>query len=169
LDPRIRKGINLFRIGFGYDVHQLVEGRPLILGGVEIPYPFGLEGHSDADVLTHAVIDAIIGALGAGDIGQHFPDTDPEYKGVSSLSMLITVMDRVKGDGYRLNNLDATITAQAPKLAPQLSDMRERLAEALEASVARVNIKATTSEGLGFCGRREGMEAFAVVSLVKAE
>jgi len=159
----------LFRIGFGYDVHRLVEGRPLILGGVEIPYPFGLEGHSDADVLTHAIIDAIIGALGAGDIGQHFPDTDPEYKGVSSLSMLGTVMDRVKGDGYRLNNLDATITAQAPKLALQLSDMRERLAEALEASVSRVNIKATTSEGLGFCGRREGMEAFAVISLVKAE
>ena len=159
----------MFRIGFGYDVHRLVEGRPLILGGVEIPYPFGLEGHSDADVLTHAIIDAIIGALGAGDIGQHFPDTDPEYKGVSSLSMLGTVMDRVKGDGYRLNNLDATITAQAPKLALQLSDMRERLAEALEASVSRVNIKATTSEGLGFCGRREGMEAFAVISLVKAE
>jgi len=111
----------------------------------------------------------LIGALGAGDIGQHFPDTDPKYKGVSSLSMLRTVMDLVKGDGYRLNNLDATITAQAPKLAPRLSDMREELARALEASVARVNIKATTSEGLGFCGKREGMEAFAVVSLVKAE
>jgi len=157
----------MFRIGFGYDVHRLVEGRPLILGGVEIPYPFGLEGHSDADVLTHAVIDAIIGALGAGDIGQHFPDTDPKYKGVSSLSMLRTVMDMVKSDGYRLNNLDTTITAQAPKLAPHLSTMRERLAETLEASVSQINIKATTSEGLGFCGRREGMEAFAVVSLVK--
>ena len=157
----------MFRIGFGYDVHQLVEGRPLILGGVKIPYPFGLEGHSDADVLTHAVIDAIIGALGAGDIGQHFPDTDPKYKGVSSLSMLRIVMDRVKGDGYRLNNLDTTITAQAPKLAPHLSNMRERLAQTLEASVSQINIKATTSEGLGFCGRREGMEAFAVVSLVK--
>ena len=157
----------MFRIGFGYDVHRLVEGRPLILGGVEIPYPFGLEGHSDADVLTHAVIDAIIGALGAGDIGQHFPDTDPKYKGVSSLSMLRTVMDLIKSDGYRLNNLDTTITAQAPKLAPHLSNMRERLAQTLEASVSQINIKATTSEGLGFCGRREGMEAFAVVSLVK--
>ena len=157
----------MFRIGFGYDVHQLVEGRPLILGGVEIPYPFGLEGHSDADVLTHAVIDAIIGALGAGDIGQHFPDTDPKYKGVSSISMLRTVMDLIKDDGYRLNNLDTTITAQAPKLAPHLSNMRERLAQTLEASVSQINIKATTSEGLGFCGRREGMEAFAVVSLVK--
>ncbi len=157
----------MFRIGFGYDVHRLVEGRPLILGGVEIPYPFGLEGHSDADVLTHAIIDAIIGALGAGDIGQHFPDTDPKYKGVSSLSMLRTVMDLIKDDGYRLNNLDTTITAQAPKLAPHLSNMRERLAQTLEASVSQINIKATTSEGLGFCGRREGMEAFAVVSLVK--
>ena len=138
-----------------------------MLGGVEIPYPFGLEGHSDADVLTHAVIDAIIGALGAGDIGQHFPDTDPKYKGVSSISMLRTVMDLIKDDGYRLNNLDTTITAQAPKLAPHLSNMRERLAQTLEVSVSQINIKATTSEGLGFCGRREGMEAFAVVSLVK--
>ena len=138
-----------------------------MLGGVEIPYPFGLEGHSDADVLTHAVIDAIIGALGAGDIGQHFPDTDPKYKGVSSISMLRTVMNLIKDDGYRLNNLDTTITAQAPKLAPHLSNMRERLAQTLEASVSQINIKATTSEGLGFCGRREGMEAFAVVSLVK--
>lgn len=159
----------MFRIGFGYDVHRLVEGRPLILGGVEIPYPFGLEGHSDADVLTHAIIDAIIGALGAGDIGQHFPDTDPKYKGVSSLSMLRTVMDLIKDDGYRLNNLDTTITAQAPKLAPHLSNMRERLAQTLEASVSQINIKATTSEGLGFCGKREGMEAFAVISLVKAK
>lgn len=159
----------MFRIGFGYDVHRLVEGRPLILGGVEIPYGFGLEGHSDADVLTHAVIDAIIGALGAGDIGRHFPDTDPKYKGVSSLSMLRTVMDLVKSDGYRLNNLDATVTAQAPKLAPHISNMRERLAETSETSIGQINIKATTSEGLGFCGKREGVEAFAVVSLVKAE
>lgn len=159
----------MFRIGFGYDVHRLVEGRPLILGGVEIPYPFGLEGHSDADVLTHAVIDAIIGALGAGDIGQHFPDTDPEYKRVSSLSMLKTVVDMVKREGFRLNNLDTTITAQVPKLAPYLDTMRQRLAETLSASIGQINVKATTSEGLGFCGKREGMEAFAVVSLVKAE
>lgn len=159
----------MFRIGFGYDVHRLVEGRPLILGGVEIPYPFGLEGHSDADVLTHAVIDAIIGALGAGDIGQHFPDTDPKYKDVSSLSMLKTVVDMVKREGFRLNNLDTTITAQVPKLAPYLDTMRQRLAETLSASIGQINVKATTSEGLGFCGKREGMEAFAVVSLVKAE
>ena len=159
----------MFRIGFGYDVHRLVKGRPLILGGVEIPHPVGLDGHSDADVLIHAIIDAVIGALGAGDIGQHFPDTDPKYKGVSSLSMLRTVMDLVKGDGYRLNNLDTTITAQVPKLAPHLSNMRERLAETLEAPIGQINIKATTSEGLGFCGRQEGMETFAVVSLVKAK
>ena len=159
----------MFRIGFGYDVHRLVEGRPLILGGVEIPHPFGLEGHSDADVLTHAIIDAVIGALGAGDIGQHFPDTDPKYKGVSSLSMLKTVVDMVKREGFRLNNLDATITAQVPKLAPYLDTMRQRLAETLEASIGQINIKATTSEGLGFCGKREGMEAFAVISLVKVE
>lgn len=159
----------MFRIGFGYDVHRLVEGRPLILGGSEVPYPFGLEGHSDADVLTHAVIDAVIGAMGAGDIGRHFPDTDPKCKGVSSLSMLRTIMVLVKDNGYRLNNLDATITAQAPKLAPHLSNMRERLAQVLEVSVAHINIKATTSEGLGFCGKREGMEAFAAISLVKAE
>ena len=141
----------------------------MILGGVEIPYPFGLEGHSDADVLTHAIIDAVIGALGAGDIGQHFPDTDPKYKGVSSLSMLKTVVDMVKREGFRLNNLDATITAQVPKLAPYLDTMRQRLAETLEASIGQINIKATTSEGLGFCGKREGMEAFAVISLVKVE
>lgn len=159
----------MFRIGFGYDVHRLVEGRPLILGGVEIPYPFGLEGHSDADVLTHAVIDAIIGALGAGDIGQHFPDTDPKYKGVSSLSMLKTVVDMVKREGFRLNNLDTTITAQVPKLAPYLDTMRQRLAETLSASIGQINVKATTSEGLGFCGKREGIEAFAVISLAKAE
>ena len=140
-----------------------------MLGGVEIPHPFGLEGHSDADVLTHAIIDAVIGALGAGDIGQHFPDTDPKYKGVSSLSMLKTVVDMVKREGFRLNNLDATITAQVPKLAPYLDTMRQRLAETLEASIGQINIKATTSEGLGFCGKREGMEAFAVISLVKVE
>jgi len=122
----------LLRIGFGYDAHRLVEGRPLILGGVEIPHAFGLEGHSDADVLVHAVIDAIIGALGMGDIGQHFPDTDPTYKDASSLGMLKTVMAWVKRDGFRLNNLDAGIVAEEPRLAPYISDMRQRLAEVLE-------------------------------------
>lgn len=156
----------MLRIGFGYDAHRLVEGRPLILGGVEIPHAFGLEGHSDADVLVHAVIDAIIGALGMGDIGQHFPDTDPTYKDASSLGMLKTVMAWVKRDGFRLNNLDAGIVAEEPRLAPYISDMRQRLAEVLEGSSDHVNIKATTTEGMGFTGRREGIEAFAVVSLV---
>jgi len=149
-------------------VHRLVEGRSLILGGVEVPYSWGLEGHSDADVLTHAIMDAILGALGAGDIGRHFPDTDPGYRGISSLLMLGQVMEMVKDAGFRMNNVDATITAQAPMLAPYLWTMRERLAQVLEASTGEVNVKATTSEGLGFCGKREGIEAFAVVSLVGA-
>ncbi len=161
----VKKGIELFRIGFGYDAHRLVEGRPLILGGVEIPNIVGLDGHSDADVLTHAIIDATIGALGRGDIGQHFPDTDPAYKGISSLSMLRKVIDWVKGDGLRLNNLDATVVAERPKLALYLPTMRERIAEAFEASINQVNIKATTTEGMGFCGRQEGIEAFAVIGL----
>jgi 2-C-methyl-D-erythritol 2,4-cyclodiphosphate synthase len=157
----------MFRIGFGYDVHRLVEGRPLILGGVEIPHPVGLEGHSDADVLTHAVIDAVIGALGAGDIGQHFPDSDPAYKGVSSLLLLKTATDLMHHKGFQLNNLDATVVAQAPRLAPHLKTMREKFAETLAVSVDRINLKATTSERLGFCGKGEGMEAFAMVSIAK--
>lgn len=157
----------MFRIGFGYDVHRLTEGRPLILGGVEVPDSVGLDGHSDADVLTHAIIDSLLGALGAGDIGRHFPDTDPAYEGASSLSMLRTVTGLTKLDGYRLNNLDATIVAQGPKLAPYLPAMRENIAETLETTTDRINLKATTSEGLGFCGKRQGVEAFAVVSLKK--
>jgi len=155
----------LFRIGFGYDAHRLVKGRPLILGGIEIPNDVGLEGHSDADVLTHAVIDAVIGALGMGDIGQHFPDTDPAYKGMASLSMLRQVAAWVRREGFQLNNLDATIVAEGPRLSSYLTDMREKLAEALEGAISRINVKATTTERLGFCGRLEGMEAFAVVSL----
>jgi 2-C-methyl-D-erythritol 2,4-cyclodiphosphate synthase len=158
----------LFRIGFGYDVHHLVKGLPLILGGVEIPEKAGLEGHSDADVLTHAIIDAVIGALGMGDIGQHFPDTDPVNKDVSSLLMLGKVMKWVRRDELRLNNLDATIVAEGPKLAPYLSEMRTKIARVLESSERQVNLKATTTEGLGFAGRREGIEAYAVVSLVKS-
>ena len=138
----------------------------MILGGVKIPYAVGLRGHSDADVLTHAVIDAIIGALGIGDIGHHFPDTDPAYAGVASLSMLKKVMVLVKDDGFRVNNLDTTIVAEGPKLAPYVPTMRERVAEVLEASVDQINIKATTTEGMGFSGRQEGIEAFAVISLV---
>ena len=155
----------MFRIGFGYDAHRLVEGRPLILGGVEIPNKGGLDGHSDADVLTHAIIDATIGALGRGDIGQHFPDTDPAYKGVSSLSMLRKVINWVKDDGLQLNNLDATVVAERPKLSLYLATMRERIAEAFEASINQVNIKATTTEGMGFSGRQEGIEVFAVIGL----
>lgn len=157
----------MFRIGFGYDVHRLVKGRPLILGGVEIPYWLGLEGHSDADVLIHAVIDAIIGALGAGDIGQHFPDTDPAYSGISSLLLLKTAAELMRSEGFQLNNLDATIVAQEPKLAPHLKIMRENFAATLAAPLDRINLKATTSERLGFCGKQEGMEAFAVVSLIQ--
>ena len=156
----------MFRIGHGYDVHRLVEGRPLVLGGVEIPHTLGLEGHSDADVLTHAVMDALIGALGMGDIGQHFPDTDPAYKDADSIALLKRVMIWVKRDGFRVNNLDATIVAERPKLGPFLGSMRERLAEAIETPPTQANIKATTTEGLGPCGRQEGMAAFAVVSLV---
>ncbi|MFP3911947.1 MAG: 2-C-methyl-D-erythritol 2,4-cyclodiphosphate synthase [Desulfobacteraceae bacterium] len=157
----------MFRIGFGYDVHRLMENRPLILGGVQVPHPWGLDGHSDADVLTHAVMDGVLGALGAGDIGQHFPDTDPRYKDVSSLSMLKTVMGMVKEKGFQVNNVDATIVAQAPRLASYLSDMEMQLAALLEVPDNVVNVKATTSERLGFCGRGEGMEAFAVISLLE--
>ena len=156
----------MFRIGFGYDAHSLVKGRPLIIGGVDIPHASGLEGHSDADVLAHAVIDAILGALGMGDIGQHFPDTDPAYKGADSLLMLKTVMEWVKHKGFRLNNADATVVAENPKLSPHVSAMQHRLADVLEASINQINIKATTTEGMGFTGRQEGIEAFAVVSLV---
>jgi 2-C-methyl-D-erythritol 2,4-cyclodiphosphate synthase len=159
----------LFKIGFGYDVHALVENRKLILGGVEIPHLTGLKGHSDADVLIHAIMDAIVGALGLGDIGRHFPDTDPAYKDISSLSMLETVSRLAEKEGYGLNNLDCTLVAQAPKIAPYLPEMRQNLSKALKAAVNRINIKATTSEGLGFCGKREGMEAFAVVTLLQKE
>ena len=159
----------MFRIGFGYDVHRLVENRPLILGGVEIAHGLGLEGHSDADVLIHAVIDAILGALGAGDIGQHFPDTDPAYKGVSSLSLLKTTVDLMASKGFQLNNLDATVVAQAPKLAPYIKAMQKNVADLFTVPVDRINIKATTSERLGFCGRQEGMEAFAVASIIRQE
>jgi 2-C-methyl-D-erythritol 2,4-cyclodiphosphate synthase len=154
------------RIGFGYDVHRLVAGRALILGGLQIPHDLGLEGHSDADVLTHAVMDALLGALGQGDIGAHFPDTDSVYKDAASLGMLREVREWMAVEGFALNNLDATIVAQAPKLASYIPGMRERLAEVLLCTPNRINIKATTTERLGFCGRGEGMEAFAVVSLV---
>ncbi len=155
----------MIRIGFGYDVHELAEGRPLILGGVTIPYIKGLRGYSDADVLTHAVIDSILGALGKGDIGQHFPDSDPAYKGVNSLSLLQKVVAIARDEKFIVNNLDTTIVAQKPKLTQYLNDIKVRLSGILNVDPQAVNIKATTTEGLGFCGREEGLAAYAVVTL----
>ena len=157
----------MFRVGFGYDAHRWVEGRPLILGGISVPYAKGLLGHSDADVLTHAVIDAILGALAMGDIGRHFPDTDPAFKDMQSLRMLEKVLGWVQEAGYRINNVDSSIVAQKPKLAPHIPDIQSRLAATLQVSVHQVSVKAKTTEGMGFCGREEGIEAFAVVSLVQ--
>ena len=156
----------MFRVGFGYDAHRLVKGRSLILGGVKIPHQLGLLGHSDADVLTHAIVDAILGALAKGDLGQHFPDSDPAYKDMDSLLMLRRVVEWVKEDGFKVNQVDTTIVAEAPKLAPSLMAMKQRLSEALSIKIDQINIKATTSEGMGFCGRQDGMEAYAVVSLI---
>lgn len=158
----------MMRIGHGYDVHQLVAERKLILGGVDIPHQLGLLGHSDADVLLHAICDAILGALGEGDIGKHFPDTDPAYKGISSLKLLHEVMALAQGKGYVLGNIDATIIAQRPKLAPFIPRMRENIAAACAADVSRINVKATTTEHLGFEGRCEGISSHAVVLLNKA-
>lgn len=154
------------RIGHGYDVHRLTEGRKLILGGVDIPYEKGLLGHSDADVLVHAVMDALLGAMGAPDIGQLFPDKDPAYKGADSLVLLAHVAALMREKGYVLGNLDATILAQAPKLAPHIPAMKDNLARVLGVSVAAVNVKATTEEHLGFTGSGEGMAAHAVCLLV---
>jgi 2-C-methyl-D-erythritol 2,4-cyclodiphosphate synthase len=156
----------MIRIGQGFDVHQLVEGRPLIIGGVRIAHPLGLLGHSDADVLLHAITDAVLGALGEGDIGKHFPDTDPAYKDADSAVLLREVWKLAKEKGYKLGNVDATIIAQAPKMAPHIPAMRERVATLLEADADQVNIKATTTERLGFTGRGEGIAAMAVVCLI---
>ncbi|RXJ03016.1 2-C-methyl-D-erythritol 2,4-cyclodiphosphate synthase [Anaerobacillus alkaliphilus] len=155
------------RIGQGYDVHQLVEGRPLIIGGIEIPHEKGLLGHSDADVLLHTVADAILGAIAQGDIGKHFPDTDPAYKGADSAKLLSHVWELVKKKGYKLGNIDCTIIAQRPKMAPHIPQMRQRISDLLEAELDQVNVKATTTEKLGFCGREEGIAALATVLLVK--
>ena len=156
----------MMRIGHGYDVHALVSGRHLILGGVTIPYPLGLLGHSDADVLVHALCDALLGAIGAGDIGKHFPDNDASFKGIDSFKLLVIVLEKVALRGYRLGNLDATIIAQRPRLAPFIPLMREKLAAACSCSIEQVNVKATTTEGLGFEGRGEGISAHAVVLLL---
>ena len=153
------------RIGHGYDVHRLVEGRKLILGGVEVPHTLGLLGHSDADVLTHAVMDALLGAAGLGDIGRHFPDTDPAYAGADSLKLLDHVVELLEARGWQVGNVDATILAQRPKLAPYLEQMRENLAARMKVDPGQVNVKATTEEKLGFTGAEEGIAAHAVCLL----
>ncbi len=153
------------RIGTGYDVHRLVEGRKLIIGGVDIPYEKGLDGHSDADVLTHAIMDALLGAAGLGDIGLHFPDNDPEYKGADSLKLLSRVVDIISEEHYVIENIDATIIAQAPKMRPHIDKMRENLAGVMGLDISCVNVKATTEEHLGFTGEGLGISAQAVCLL----
>ncbi|KFZ43482.1 2-C-methyl-D-erythritol 2,4-cyclodiphosphate synthase [Anoxybacillus flavithermus] len=157
----------MYRIGQGFDVHQFAEGRPLIIGGINIPYEKGLLGHSDADVLLHAIADACLGAIGEGDIGKHFPDTDEAYKDADSALLLQRVWNLVQQHGYALVNVDCTIIAQKPKMAPHIPNMRKRIAELLKGDVSQVNVKATTTEKLGFTGREEGIAAQAVVLLQK--
>lgn len=157
----------MYRIGNGYDVHRLVEGRKLILGGVEIPHATGLAGHSDADALLHAICDALLGACGVGDIGHYFPDTDPQWKGISSLVLLEKVGDTCAAQNFKVANTDAVIIAQKPRLVPFLPQMRHNIGEALGICTDQVNIKATTTEYLGFVGREEGIAAYAVVLLEK--
>lgn len=156
------------RIGFGYDVHRLASGRPLVLGGVGVPHDRGLLGHSDADVVSHALCGALLGAAGLGDIGQHFPDSDPRYRGISSLSLLAEVTAKLGGEGWVLGNADVTLVAQAPKVAPYLPEMERNLATACKVLPAQINLKATTTEGLGFAGRGEGMAAYAVALIRRA-
>lgn len=153
------------RTGMGYDVHRLVEGRKLILGGVEIPYEKGLLGHSDADVLLHAIMDALLGAAALGDIGKHFPDTDDRYKGISSIKLLEHVGKLLEEHNYLIGNIDATVIAQAPKILPYRDQMIENIASALGISKDRINVKATTEEGLGFTGKKEGISSMAIASL----
>lgn len=153
------------RIGHGYDVHRLTAGRKLILGGVEIPFELGLEGHSDADVLLHAVMDALLGAAGLGDIGQHFPDTDPQYEGISSLKLLALVREKLYWAGYEVENVDVTMIAQKPKLRDYISQMEENIAQVLGVEEEQINVKATTEEHLGFTGAEEGMACHAVCLL----
>ena len=155
----------MIRIGNGYDAHRLVEGRPLILGGVEIDHPTGLLGHSDADVLTHAIMDAMLGALALGSIGDHFPDTDGAYKDISSLILLQKTHDLINQKGYRIGNIDSVVAAQAPKLKPHIAAIRKSLAECMGIPDSLISVKATTTEEMGFEGRKEGMSAHAVVLL----
>ena len=154
------------RVGMGYDVHRLVEDRKLILGGVEIPYEKGLLGHSDADVLVHAIMDALLGAAALGDIGKHFPDTDPAYKGISSIRLLEHVGKLLEEQNYVVGNIDATIIAQRPKMAPHIPQMRANVAKALQIEESQINIKATTEEGLGFTGTGEGISSQAICALI---
>lgn len=157
----------MLRIGNGYDVHRLVEGRKLILGGVEIPHRMGLLGHSDADVLIHAIMDALLGALALGDIGKHFPDTDEKYKGISSIKLLKEVATLIKEKGYEIVNMDSIVVAENPKLKPFIEKIRENIAEALQINVDNISVKATTEEKLGFTGREEGIKSYSVVLLKK--
>ena len=157
------------RVGLGYDVHKLVEGRKLIIGGVDIPHEKGLLGHSDADVLIHAVMDSILGALALGDIGKHFPDTDEKYKGADSMKLLEFVYNLINEKGYGIANIYCTIIAQSPKMAPHIQSMRENIAKALNTSIDNINVKATTEEGLGFTGAKEGIAAQSICLLVKVD
>ena len=155
------------RVGLGYDVHKLVEGRKLIIGGVNVPHEKGLLGHSDADVLIHAVMDSILGALALGDIGKHFPDTDEKYKGADSMKLLEFVYSLINEKGYGIGNIDCTIIAQSPKMAPHIQNMRENIAKALNTSIENINVKATTEEGLGFTGSKEGISSQSICLLNK--
>lgn len=157
------------RVGMGYDVHKLIENRKLILGGVEIEHEKGLLGHSDADVLLHAIMDSILGALALGDIGKHFPDTDEKYKGADSMKLLEHVYNLIKEKGYAIGNLDATIIAQAPKMAPHIQKMRENIARVLNTDINNVNVKATTEEGLGFTGNKEGISSQSICLLINID
>jgi 2-C-methyl-D-erythritol 2,4-cyclodiphosphate synthase len=154
-----------FRIGFGYDVHQLDEGIPFWLGGVKVPHHKGAVGHSDADVLLHAICDALLGAAALGDIGEHFPDTDPEYKGISSIILLKRTIELVRLNGYEINNIDSTVCLQTPKIKPHIHEMRQQIATTLKVNIDLISIKATTEEKLGFTGREEGVSAYAVVMI----
>lgn len=155
------------RIGLGYDVHKLVEGRPLIIGGVNIPHEKGLLGHSDADVLIHAIMDGMLGALALGDIGKHFPDTDEKYKGADSMKLLKCVNDLINKKGYEINNIDSIIIAQSPKMAPHIEQMRKNIAQTLNTHVGNISVKATTEEGLGFTGTKQGISAQSICLLNK--
>lgn len=157
------------RVGLGYDVHKLVEGRKLIIGGVNVPHEKGLLGHSDADVLVHAVMDSILGALALGDIGKHFPDTDERYKGADSIKLLEFVNNLIKEKGYAIGNIDCTIIAQSPKMAPYIMGMRENIARTLNTDIENINVKATTEEGLGFTGTKQGIASQSICMLVKVD